>query len=85
MEKLVSEFGKLNSREKIKGLTMAVSAAILALVWGAISPIVNNFIATQTLDFSTFGDAVNLITIGKTAFSAALVYLGITKYSGEKN
>ena len=84
MNDLISEFGKLNSREKIKGLAMAIGAAILALVWGAVSPIVNNFVATQTLDFSTFGDAINLITIGKTALSAAIVYLGLTKYSCEK-
>lgn len=81
----MSKFGELNSREKLKGLAMAVIAGVLALVWGAISPIVNEFIATQTIDFSGFGTAVNIITIGKSAFGAALAYLGLTKYSGEKS
>lgn len=85
MNELISEFGKLNSREKIKGLAMAIAGAVLALVWGTLSPIVDNFVATQTLDFSTFGEAVNLITIGKASLGAGLLYLGLTKYSGEKN
>lgn len=84
MGNLISEFGKLNNRERLKGLAMAIVAAILALVWGAISPIVDNFVETQVLDFSTFGEAVNLATILKAAFGAAVTYLGLTKYSGKK-
>jgi len=49
-----------------------------------MSPIVDNFTETQVLDFSTFGDAVNLNTILKAAFGAAITYLGLTKYSGKK-
>jgi hypothetical protein len=84
MSELISEFGKLNSRERVKGLLLAILAAVLALVWGALSPIVDNFVTTQTFDFSSFGAAVSLTTIWKAALASGLSYLGLTKYSGEK-
>lgn len=78
MNEALSGLWSLNNREKLKGLALAVFGALLALVWGAIGPVVTEFLTNGTIDFSVFKTVVNWISIGQTALGTALAYYGVT-------
>lgn len=78
MKNQVSDLWSLNNREKLKGLALAVFGALLALVWGAIGPVVTEFLTNGSIDFSIFKTIVNWVTIGQTALASALAYYGVT-------
>jgi hypothetical protein len=84
MKEVISGLWSLNNREKLKGLALAIFGAVLALVWGAIGPVVTTFLTDGTIDFSVFKTVVNWITIGQTALASALAYYGVTFSSGKK-
>ena len=83
MNQLVSDFGSLNFRERIKLLLIAVGGALLSFVWGAINPVVDNLITNHVFDLSLFTSVVNWGTILTTALTAGASYLGITLPTGK--
>lgn len=83
MNELVSGFGSLNLRERVKLLLIAVGTALLSFIWGAIGPVVQNLITNHTFDVSLFTSVVNWGTIVSTAITAGAAYLGITLPTGK--
>lgn len=83
MNHLVSGFGSLNFRERIKALLMVVAGALLGFIYDSAAPFVTHIITTHEIDFSLFTAVVNWGTLLQTAIVSGCSYLGITVPTGK--
>lgn len=84
MNENLSTKWSLNKRETRKGFAMALLAALTALIWSGLTPVVENFSETSVFDFAPFFEHVNFSTAFKACVGVVTVYFGYTLPSGPK-
>jgi hypothetical protein len=84
MNNQLSGLWSLNKREAIKGFLLALAAALLTLAYGALSPVVSHFVATNEIDITLFTTVVNFATLKATVLTTFFSYFGLTASTGEK-